>query len=196
MGIAKIQGNKGNKGNNLINKGFERVAHIKMHQATKATIQIKLNLLPMLPKQKKKRQQPTTLSYQACCLCCPRCPLKIDILRKLERFKPMPNVNKVTVMGVVGRDPETKQFPNGGSVTTFSVATTEFWKDKTTGERKEATEWHRITTSNRLAEIASKYLKKGGKVYIEGSLRTRKWKDSKGAEKEITEIRADEMQLL
>lgn len=107
----------------------------------------------------------------------------------------MPNVNKVTVMGVLGRDPETKQFPNGGSVTTFSVATTEFWKDKTTGERKEATEWHRITTSNRLAEIASKYLKKGGKVYIEGSLRTRKWKDSKGAEKEITEIRADEMQL-
>ena len=61
----------------------------------------------------------------------------------------MPNVNKVTVMGVLGRDPETKQFPNGGSVTTFSVATTEFWKDKATGERKEATEWHRITTSNR-----------------------------------------------
>ena len=66
----------------------------------------------------------------------------------------MPNVNKVTVMGVLGRDPETKQFPNGGSVTTFSVATTEFWKDKTTGERKEATEWHRITTNNRLAEIS------------------------------------------
>ncbi|HGH3666006.1 TPA: single-stranded DNA-binding protein [Acinetobacter baumannii] len=108
----------------------------------------------------------------------------------------MPNVNKVTVMGVLGLNPETKQFSNGGSVTTFSVATTEFWKDKTTGERKEATEWHRITTSNRLAEIASKYLKKGGKVYIEGSLRTRKWKDSKGAEKEITEIGADEMQLL
>ncbi|MFL0036681.1 single-stranded DNA-binding protein [Acinetobacter baumannii] len=108
----------------------------------------------------------------------------------------MPNVNKVTVMGALSRDPETKQFPNGGSITTFSVATTEFWKDKATGERKEATEWHRITTSNRLAEIASKYLKKGGKVYIEGSLRTRKWKDSKGAEKEITEIRADEMQLL
>ena len=108
----------------------------------------------------------------------------------------MPNVNKVTVMGVLGRDPETKQFPNGGSITTFSVATTEFWKDKATGERKEATEWHRITTSKSLAEIASKYLKKGGKVYIEGSLRTRKWKDSKGAEKEITEIRADALQLL
>ena len=108
----------------------------------------------------------------------------------------MPNLNRVTVMGVLGRDPETKQFPNGGSVTTFSVATTEFWKDKATGERKEATEWHRITTSNRLAEIASKYLKKGSKVYIEGSMRTRKWKDSKGTDREITEIRADELQLL
>ena len=108
----------------------------------------------------------------------------------------MPNVNKVTVMGVLGRDPETKQFPNGGSVTTFSVATTEFWKDKTTGERKSATEWHRITTSNRLAEIASKYLKKGSKAYIEGSLRTRKWKDQSGADREVTEIRADILQLL
>jgi single-strand DNA-binding protein len=108
----------------------------------------------------------------------------------------MPNVNKVTVMGVLGRNPETKQFPNGGSVTTFSVATTEFWKDKTTGERKEATEWHRIATSNRLAEIASKYLKKGSKVYIEGSLRTRKWKDQSGADREIVEVRADVLQLL
>ena len=108
----------------------------------------------------------------------------------------MANLNRVTVMGVLGRDPETKQFPNGGSVTTFSVATTEFWKDKTTGERKEATEWHRIATSNRLAEIASKYLKKGGKVFIEGSLKTRKWKDSKGIERDITEIKAETLQLL
>ena len=108
----------------------------------------------------------------------------------------MANVNKVTVMGVLGRDPETKQFPIGGSITTFNVATTEFWKDKTTGERKSATEWHRITTSNRLAEIASKYLKKGGKAYIEGSLRTRKWKDQSGADREVTEIRADVLQLL
>ena len=108
----------------------------------------------------------------------------------------MPNVNKVILMGVLGRDPETKNFPNGGSVTTFSVATTEFWKDKTTGERKEATEWHRIATSNRLAEIASKYLKKGSKVYIEGSLRTRKWKDQSGADREIVEVRADVLQLL
>ena len=108
----------------------------------------------------------------------------------------MPNVNKVTVMGVLGRDPETKNFPNGGSMTTFSVATTEFWKDKATGERKSATEWHRIATSNRLAEIASKYLKKGSKVYVEGSLRTRKYKDQSGADREVTEIRADILQLL
>ena len=108
----------------------------------------------------------------------------------------MANVNKATVMGVLGRDPETKQFPNGGSITTFSVATTEFWKDKTTGERKEATEWHRITTSNRLAEIASKYLKKGSKAYIEGSLRTRKYKDQSCADREVTEIRADVLQLI
>ena len=108
----------------------------------------------------------------------------------------MPNVNKVILMGVLGRDPETKNFPNGGSITTFSVATTDHWKDKTTGERKEATEWHRITTSNRLAEIASKYLKKGSKAYIEGSLRTRKYKDQSGADREVTEIRADILQLL
>lgn len=108
----------------------------------------------------------------------------------------MPNVNKAIVMGVLGRDPETKNFPNGGSITTFSVATSEFWKDKTIGERKEATEWHRIAISNRLAEIASKYLKKGGKVYIEGSFRTRKWKDQRCVEKEVSKIRADVLQLL
>ena len=108
----------------------------------------------------------------------------------------MPNVNKVILMGVLGRDPETKNFPNGGSMTTFSVATTDHWKDKTTGESKEATEWHRITTSNRLAEIASKYLKKGSKAYIEGSLRTRKWKDQSGVDREATEIRADVLQLI
>ena len=108
----------------------------------------------------------------------------------------MANVNKATVMGVLGRDPETKTFPNGGSITIFSVATSEHWKDKVTGERKEATEWHRITANNRLGEIASKYLKKGGKVYIEGSLKTRKWKDQSGNEKEITEIKADVLQLL
>lgn len=108
----------------------------------------------------------------------------------------MANVNKSIVMGVLGRDPETKHFPNGGSVTNFSVATTDHWKDKTTGERKSATEWHRISTSNRLAEIASQYLKKGSKVYIEGSMRTRKWKDQSGADREVTEIKADILQLL
>ncbi|WP_180081235.1 single-stranded DNA-binding protein [Acinetobacter sp. YH12201] len=108
----------------------------------------------------------------------------------------MPNVNKATVMGVLGRNPETKTFPNGGSITAFSVATTEQWKDKTTGERKQLTEWHRITASNKLGEIAQKYLKKGGKVYVEGSLRTRKWKDQSGNEKEVTEIKADVLQLL
>ena len=97
---------------------------------------------------------------------------------------------------ILGCDAITKNFPNGGSITTFSVATSEHWNDKTTGERKEATEWHRIATSNRLAKIASKYLKKGGKVYIEGSFRTRKWKDQSGNEKEVTEIRADVLQLL
>ena len=121
---------------------------------------------------------------------------KYTHMSQQDKRKKMPNVNKAIVMGVLGRDPKTKNFPNGVSITTFSVATSEFWKDKTTGERKEATEWHRITTNNRLAEIASKYLKKGGKVYIEGSLRTRKWKDNKGADREVTEIRADELQLL
>ena len=108
----------------------------------------------------------------------------------------MANVNKATVMGVLARNPETKTFPNGGSITAFSVATTEQWKDKTTGERKQLTEWHRITASNKLGEIAQKYLKKGGKVYVEGSLRTRKWKDQSGNEKEVTEIKADVLQLL
>ena len=116
--------------------------------------------------------------------------------RIILRDRRMPNVNKVILMGVLGRDPETKQFPNGGSVTTFSLATSEHWKDKTTNERKEVTEWHRIVTNNRLAEIASKYLKKGSKAYIEGSLRTRKWKDQNGIDREVTEIRADVLQLL
>lgn len=92
--------------------------------------------------------------------------------------------------------PETKQFHNGGSIANFSIATTEHWKDKTTGERKEQTEWHRIVTNNRLAEIAGKYLKKGSKAYIEGSLKTRKWKDQSGADREVVEVRADVLQLL
>ena len=99
-------------------------------------------------------------------------------------------------MAVLGRDPESKHLLYGGSVTTFSLATSKHWKNKTTGERKEATEWHRITANGRLADVASKYLKKGSKAYIEGSLRTRKWKDQNGIDREVTEIRADVLQLL
>ena len=105
-------------------------------------------------------------------------------------------VNKVILIGVLGRDPETKSFPNGGSVTNFSIATSEQWKDKNTGEQREETEWHRIVLNNKLGEIAQQYLKKGSKVYIEGSLRTRKWTDKDGVERYSTEIRGDSMQML
>lgn len=108
----------------------------------------------------------------------------------------MRGVNKVILVGTLGRDPETKSFPNGGSVTQFSIATSEAWKDKNTGEPREETEWHRIVLNNRLGEIAQQYLKKGSKVYIEGSLRTRKWTDKEGVERYSTEVRGDSMQML
>lgn len=108
----------------------------------------------------------------------------------------MRGVNKVILVGTLGRDPETKTFPNGGSLTQFSIATSESWTDKNTGERKEQTEWHRIVLHNRLGEIAQQYLKKGSKVYIEGSLRTRQWTDQNGQERYSTEIRGDQMQML
>lgn len=108
----------------------------------------------------------------------------------------MPNVNRAVIMGILGRDPEVKTFDNGSSIASFSVATSEFWKDKNTGERRELTEWHRIVVQGRLVDVVSKYLKKGGKVYIEGSLHTRKWKDSKGNDRETVEIKARELQLL
>lgn len=108
----------------------------------------------------------------------------------------MRGVNKVILVGTLGRDPETKTFPNGGSLTQFSIATSESWTDKTTGERKEQTEWHRIVLNNRLGEIAQQYLRKGSKVYIEGSLRTRQWTDQNGQERYTTEIRGDQMQML
>jgi len=109
----------------------------------------------------------------------------------------MRGVNKVILVGSLGQDPETKSFPSGGSVTQFSIATSEQWTDKTTGEKKEATEWHRIVLNNRLGEIAQQYLKKGSKVYIEGSLRTRKWQDkATGQDRYSTEIRGDSMQML
>ena len=108
----------------------------------------------------------------------------------------MRGVNKVIIVGHLGADPEARQFQNGGGVTSISVATSERWTDKQTGEMREATEWHRISLFNRLGEIAAQYLRKGSKVYIEGSLRTRKYQDQNGQDRYITEIRAEQMQML
>ena len=108
----------------------------------------------------------------------------------------MRGVNKVIIVGRLGNDPESRQFSNGGSVTNISVATSEQWTDKQTGEKREATEWHRVSLFNRLGEIAAQYLRKGSQVYIEGSLRTRKWQDQNGQDRYTTEIRADQMQML
>ena len=105
-------------------------------------------------------------------------------------------INKVIIIGNLGQDPETRYMPSGGAVTNISVATSESWKDKQTGEPQERTEWHRIVFFNRLAEIAGEYLRKGSKVYIEGSLRTRKWQDQGGQDRYTTEIVANEMQML
>ena len=108
----------------------------------------------------------------------------------------MASVNKVIIVGNLGADPETKYLPSGDAVTNIRVATTDTWKDKTSGEKKEATEWHRIAFFGRLAEVAGEYLKKGSQVYIEGQLRTRKWQDKDGQDRYSTEIRADVMQML
>lgn len=108
----------------------------------------------------------------------------------------MASVNKVIIVGNLGRDPETRYMPSGDAMTTIAVATTDSWKDKATGEKKEQTEWHRITFFGKLAEIAGQYLKKGSAVYVEGSLRTRKYTDKDGVEKYATDIRADSMQML
>lgn len=108
----------------------------------------------------------------------------------------MRGVNKVIIVGHLGNDPEVKTFANGGSLTNISVATSEQWTDKNTGEKREATEWHRIVLNNRLGEIAAQYLRKGSAVYIEGSLRTRKWQDQNGQDRWSTDIRADRMQML
>ena len=105
-------------------------------------------------------------------------------------------INKVILVGTLGRDPETKYMPSGGAVTNISLATSEQWKDKNTGERQERTEWHRIVFFNRLAEIAGQYLRKGQQTYIEGSLRTRKWQGQDGQDRYATEIVASEMQML
>src|ERR671918_2861213 len=108
----------------------------------------------------------------------------------------MASVNKVIIVGNLGADPETKYLPSGDAVTNIRVATTDRWKDKTSGEMKEATEWHRIAFFGRLATIAGEYLKKGSQVYVEGSLRTRKWQDKEGQDRYSTEIRGDVMQML
>jgi single-strand DNA-binding protein len=105
-------------------------------------------------------------------------------------------INKVILIGNLGNDPETRYMPSGGAVTNISLATSESWKDKQTGQPQERTEWHRVVFFNRLAEIAGEYLRKGSKVYVEGSLRTRKWQDKSGQDKYSTEIVAAEMQML
>ena len=106
-------------------------------------------------------------------------------------------INKVILIGNLGQDPEMRAMPSGGAVTNLTIATSESWKDKQTGQPQERTEWHRVVFFNRLAEIAGEYLKKGSKVYIEGSLRTRKWQDKNtGADRYTTEIVANEMQML
>jgi single-strand DNA-binding protein len=105
-------------------------------------------------------------------------------------------INKVILIGNLGLDPEVRYLPNGSAVATVSVATTDAWKDKQSGESRERTEWHRVVFYNRLGEIAGEYLRKGSKVYIEGSLRSRKWTDKTGNERYTTEIIANEMQML
>jgi len=108
----------------------------------------------------------------------------------------MASVNKVILVGNLGKDPEMRTFPSGGRVCNVTLATTDRWKDKQSGEMKEATEWHRVVFNDRLAEIAGEYLRKGSQVYIEGQIRTRKYTDQQGVEKYATEIRADTMQML
>jgi single-strand DNA-binding protein len=105
-------------------------------------------------------------------------------------------VNKVIIVGNLGQDPETKAMPSGMTVANLRIATSESWKDKTSGEMKEQTEWHSVAMFGRLAEIAGEYLRKGSQVYIEGRLRTRKWQDKNGNDRYTTEIVANDMQML
>lgn len=105
-------------------------------------------------------------------------------------------INKVILIGNLGRDPEVRYMPSGGAVANVALATSSSWRDKQSGEQNERTEWHNVVFFNRLAEIAGEYLKKGSKVYVEGSLRTRKWQDKNGNDRYTTEIVANEMQML
>lgn len=108
----------------------------------------------------------------------------------------MASVNKVILVGNLGRDPETRTFPSGDQVCNATLATTDKWKDKQSGEMREATEWHRLVFNGRLAEIAAQYLRKGSQIYVEGQIRTRKYNDKDGVEKYATDIRVDQMQML
>jgi single-strand DNA-binding protein len=108
----------------------------------------------------------------------------------------MASVNKVILIGNLGADPETRYMPNGDAVSNIRLATTESWKDKVSGEKKELTEWHRVVFRAKLAEIVAQYLKKGSSLYVEGRIRTRKWQDKDGQERYITEIEANQMQML
>jgi single-strand DNA-binding protein len=108
----------------------------------------------------------------------------------------MASVNKVILVGNLGRDPETRTFPSGDQVCNVTLATTDKWKDKQSGEMREATEWHRLVFNGRLAEIAAQYLRKGSQIYVEGQIRTRKYTDKDGVEKYATDIRVDQMQML
>lgn len=105
-------------------------------------------------------------------------------------------INKVILVGHLGQDPEVKYMPSGGAVANVSVATSDQWKDKQTGEMRDRTEWHRVVFFNRTAEVVGEYLRKGSQVYIEGKLQTRKWQDSNGQDRYTTEIVANEMQML
>ncbi|CEK09471.1 single-stranded DNA-binding protein [Legionella hackeliae] len=105
-------------------------------------------------------------------------------------------INKVILIGNVGVDPDVRYMPNGNAVTTISLATSETWKDKQTGDKQERTEWHRVVCFNRLGEIAGEYVRKGSKLYVEGSLRTRKWQDQQGQDRYTTEIVATDIQML
>lgn len=108
----------------------------------------------------------------------------------------MASVNKAIIIGHLGKDPETRYAPSGDAICNLTVATSEQWKDKATGERKESTEWHRVVFFGKLAEIAQQYLRKGSQVYIEGRIQTRKWQDKDGQDRYTTEIRGDEMKML
>lgn len=108
----------------------------------------------------------------------------------------MASVNKVILVGNLGRDPETRYTADGAAITNITIATSDRWKDKASGEMKEATEWHRVAFFGRLAEIAGEYLKKGSQVYVEGRIRTRKWQDKEGQDRYTTEVIAEEMKML